>query len=520
MENNAQPKLTKPESIKAESTQPVDKTLLAAIDLGSNSFRLEIGRVDSGHIERVEYLKEAVRQGGDLDEDRNLTQESIDRGLRCLARFGERLKGFESVNVRAVATQTLREANNRDVFVKLAKKALGFDVEVISGVEEARLIYQGVSRFLPQSNDRRLVIDIGGRSTEFILGQGFTAHHTASLHVGSVAWSLKHFPNGEFTERAFERAEIAAESVFETLGVNFNRKQWDIAYGASGTVGAVADVLVQYGHNPDTITKENLLWLREELLRARYTDKLRLLGLKEDRKAVIGGGLSILLAVFDFLEIETLHVAKGALRHGLLYDMLASENSMVDLRNQSVNRLAKKFAVEMQHAENVADVAAKLFDKVTEPIQLTTNERQALSQKLRWAGLLHEIGSIVSPIDAHLHGAYILDHADLQGFAQSELHCLSLLILGHRAKLKKLEADFSDPFFVLQLACLRIAVILCHARKMPNLRGLSLSHAAQTITLTLPKNWAEKYPQSYYLLDEETFAWLKTEWTFEINFSD
>ncbi len=496
---------------------PVEKSLLAAIDLGSNSFRLEIGRLDSGHIERIEYLKEAVRQGGDLDEDRNLTPESIERGLRCLARFAERLQGFEATHVRAVATQTLREANNRDVFIKLAKKALGFNVEVISGVEEARLIYQGVSRFLPQSNDRRLVIDIGGRSTELILGQGFTSNHTASLHVGSVAWSLKHFGHGEFTENAFTRAEIAAESIFDTLGVNFSHKHWDVAYGASGTVGAIADVLVQYGRPVDTVTKEGLYWLREELLRAKSVDKLRLLGLKEERKAVIAGGLSIMLGVFDFLNIETLNVAKGALRHGLLYDMLARDNEMIDLRNASVQRLARKFDVDEAHGTTVAEVSCKLFDKITEDIQFANGERESHARKLRWASMLHEIGSIVSPIDAHLHGAYILEHAEPPGFAQSELHCLSLLILGHKGKLKRLEADFSDRIFVMQLACLRLAVILCHARQMPNLRGIHLQYLGNKITLSLPKSWPEKYPQSYYLLDEEVLVWQKTNWLFMLN---
>lgn len=500
----------------SNSNTPVDKTLLAAVDLGSNSFRLEIGQLDSGHIQRIEYLKEAVRQGGDLDEDRNLTQESMERGLKCLARFGERLQGFDAMHVRAVATQTLREANNRDVFLKLAKKALGFEVEVISGVEEARLIYQGVSRFLPQSNERRLVIDIGGRSTEFILGQGFESQHTASLHVGSVAWSLKHFSTGEFTEKAFDRAQIAAESVFETLGVNFNRKQWDVAYGASGTVGAVAEVLLQYGYPVDVVTKEGLLWLREELLKAKHIDKLRMLGLKEDRKPVIGGGLSILLAVFDFLGIESLNVAKGALRHGLLYDMLARENDMVDLRNLSVNRLARKFDVDELQAQTVAEVAGKLFEKIGEDTNFATGERQVHARKLKWAAQLHEIGNIVSPIDAHLHGAYILEHADPPGFSQSELHCLSLLILGHKAKLKKLVADFSDRIFVMQLACIRLAVILCHARKIPNLRGIQLSINSESISLALPKNWPEKYPQSYYLLDEEIVAWQKTPWAFEV----
>lgn len=495
---------------------PADKSLLAAIDLGSNSFRLEIGRLDSGHIERVEYIKEAVRQGGDLDEDRNLTAEAIDRGIRCLSRFGERLQGFDASNVRAVATQTLREANNKNHFLKLAKKALGFEVEVISGVEEARLIYQGVSRFLPQSNDRRLVIDIGGRSTEFILGHGFESSHTASLHVGSVAWSLKHFATGEFTEKAFTRAEISAESIFETLGANFNHQHWDIAYGASGTVGAVADVLSQYDRPTDSITKEGLYWLRDELLRARYTDKLRLNGLKEDRKPVIGGGLSILIAAFEFLKIDTLNVAKGALRHGLLYDMLARDNDMLDLRNASIQRLARKFDVDESHAKTVAMVAGKLFEKASVTIDLTPDEHYKHARKLGWAALLHEVGGIISPVDAHLHGAYILEHTEPVGFSQSELHCLSLLILGHRGKLKRLEADFSDRIFVLQLMCLRLAVILCHARQMPNLRGIQLDFNHDAFRLSLPKSWPKKYPQSYYLLDEETLVWQKVNCQFEL----
>lgn len=496
-----------------------DKTLLAAIDLGSNSFRLEIGRLDGGHIERVEYLKEAVRQGGGLDENRNLTAESIERGVRCLARFGESLKGFEAKHVRAVATQTLREANNREVFVKLAKKALGFDVEVISGVEEARLIYQGVSRFLPQSDEKRLVMDIGGRSTEFILGQGFSAQHTASLHVGSVAWSLKHFASGEFTEKAFTRAEIAAESIFETLGESFNHSAWDVAYGASGTVGAVADVLSQYGRPPDVIKLQDLHWLREELLRTKHVDKLRMLGLKEDRKPVIAGGLSILIAIFDYFKIESLNVATGALRHGLLYDMLANAHEMVDLRNASVQRLVRKFDVDAAHADNVASVAEKLFKQASTDIHFAPNEQQMHADKLRWAGQLHEIGRMISPVDAHLHGAYILDHTEPAGFSQKELHCLSLLILGYKGKLKRLETDFSDRIFVMQLICLRIAVILCHARSMPNLRAIQLQLSHQTFKLVLPQIWGEKYPQSLYLLEEEAIAWQKNNWRFEVGIS-
>lgn len=493
-----------------------DKSLLAAIDLGSNSFRLEIGRLDGGQIQRVEYIKEPVRQGGDLDENRNLKPEAIDRGLRCLARFAERLQGFDASHVRAVATQTLREANNRDVFLKLAQKTLGFDVEVISGVEEARLIYQGVNRFLPQSDEKKLVVDIGGRSTEFIIGKDFNAHHMASMHVGSVAWSMKHFAAGEFTEKIFSRAEIAAISIFETLGEQYSSRHWERAYGASGTIGAVADVLMQYGGAPDVITRDGLLWLREELLRARTVDKLRLNGLREDRKPVIGGGLSVLIAVFEFLQIDALNVAKGALRHGLLYDMLAHEDTMLDLRNASLRRLARKFDVDQNQASIVADVSVKLFEKISADITFAPGEQQSHTRKLRWAAQLHEIGSLISPVDAHIHGAYILDHTEPQGFAQSELHCLSLLILGQRGKIKRLEADLSNRIFVMQLVCLRLAVIFCHARKKPNLRGIQLQADSGSITLSLPANWTQKFPQSSYLLDEEALTWQKAGWQYRL----
>jgi exopolyphosphatase/guanosine-5'-triphosphate,3'-diphosphate pyrophosphatase len=224
-----------------------------------------------------------------------------------------------------------------------------------------------------------------------------------------------------------------------------------------------------------------------------------------------------MLGVFDFLNIETMNVAKGALRHGLMYDMLAQDTTMLDMRNASVLHLMHKFAVDEPHAKTVALVAEKLFEKISADTQFAAGEQAAHARKLQWASLLHEMGCMVSPIDAHLHGAYILDHAEPAGFSQNELHRLSLLVLGYRGKLKRLEADFSDRIFVMQLACLRLAVILCHARQMPNLRGLQLSAQHNSITLSLAASWAEKYPQSYYLLDEETVAWQKTNWAFSLS---
>lgn len=493
------------------------ETLLAAVDLGSNSFRLEIGRYDGGQIQRVDYIKETVRQGGDLDEDRNLTPEAIDRGLKCLARFGEALTGFPKECVRAVATQTLREARNRDYFITLAKKALGYNIEVISGVEEARLIYQGVSRFLPQSDERRLVIDIGGRSTEFILGQHLDAKTTDSLRVGSVAWSLKYFPNGELFETHFYRAEIAAESFLDAIASTYSPKHWDVAYGASGTVGAIGDVLTLAGFKEGEVSKKGLDWLRAELIRAKTVDKLKLAGLKEDRKAVVGGGLSILLAVFALLKIDTLQVARGALRHGLLYDMVAESNDdMSDMREASVKLLANRFSVNLVHANHVKQTAIVLFDSVASDLSLNATELSAQRLLLGWAAQCHEIGYAISHAESHRHGAYILDHTELMGFSQTELHHLSQLVLGHYGKLKKLDLSHVNTTFIAMLACLRLAVILCHARKKPDTKAIRLRLQDHAIGLYLKQSWLEKHPQSAYLLEEEALAWEKINWRFAV----
>ncbi len=484
--------------------------LLAAIDLGSNSYRLEIGRQDDGHIQRTEYIKETVRQGNGLDEARNLTPEAMQRGWDCLARFAERLAGFKRAQVRAVATQTLREARNRDEFLVKARQVLGFPIDVISGREEARLIYQGVAHLLPQSAERRLVVDIGGRSTELILGQSLAATVTESLRVGSVAWSMKYFPQGQFTVQAFESAEIAAKAVLDEALDAYRPETWDVAYGSSGTIGAVADVLAAAGGPAGLITRAGLDWLRERLLEARSADRLRMDGLKDDRRPVVGGGVSVLRAVFDLLGIEEMQAAQGALRHGVLYDLLDREQGDTDVRSSTVQRLATKFGVDAGQAQRVGKVACQLLRQLRageSAAELARHER-----KLGWAAQLHEVGSAISHSDYHKHGAYILDNADAPGFAQPELHRLGLLVLGHRGKLRKLDADFEDALFVHQLLCLRLAVILCHARRDPDLKGLQVRATDQQVTLGLRPEWAKAFPQSAHLLREETVAWQKTPW--------
>ncbi len=495
-------------------------TRLAAVDLGSNSFRLEIGRIEHGQFYRTEYLKETVRQGNGLDENRHLTPVAMQRGWDCLARFGERLAGFAPDEVTAVATQTLREARNRDAFLKPGSRLLGFPIDVISGTEEARLIYQGVAQALARKEERRLVIDIGGRSTEIILGSGLEPLQMESYRVGSIAWSMRYFADGQFTKRSFQTAEIAAKAVLDEAMALYQPSQWDVAYGSAGTVNAVGDVLLASGWPAGSVTLEGLQWLMERLIAAQSAERLRLPGMKEDRKAIIGGGLSILLALFDLLGIQRLEQTSGGLRHGLLMDMLGQRQQFSDLRSHSVERLAAKFGADPLHGKRVGQVANVLLRQLyaNSPGQVEAVASK-LGQKLIWAGHLHEIGSSISHSDYHKHGAYILDNTDAMGFALTELHRLSLLVLGHRGKLRKLDVDFSDSEFVQQLLALRVAVALCHARRDPDLDGISLSRdttGENSFVLTYRSSWAQTYPQSAHLLAEESVAWQKTPWVLRV----
>lgn len=485
-------------------------TLLAAIDLGSNSFRLEIGRYHSGHIERIEYLKETVRQGSGLDDDKVLSQAAMQRGWECLARFAERLHGFKKQQVRAVATQTLREARNREEFLRHAQAILGFAIEVVSGHEEARLIYQGVSRLLPHSDEKRLVVDIGGRSTEMILGQGYTAHAMESYRLGSVAWSGRYFERGVVTAAAFKTAEVAAKAVLDEALDTFPPTEWNIAYGSSGTVSAVAEMLGANGWATGLVTRSGLDWLTERLVRAGNVDALKLDGLKDDRRPVIAGGVAVLRAIFDLFDIQQMLPAQGALRHGALYDLIDRETDGGDVRERTVNWLSQRFSIDTAQARRVGEVAMALFAQVA----AQDDQNQRYSQKLAWAARLHEIGTHISHDRAHHHGAYVLDHVDAPGFSIPELHRMSLLVLGQRGKLRKLEEALQDELFAKQLLCLRLAVMLCHARQMPEHSAVRLSYKAGAFRLTTQPGWARRYPQSAWLLSEEVLAWQKTAWKF------
>lgn len=495
---------------------------LAAIDLGSNSFRLEIGLALHGRYRRVEYLKETVRLGAGLDADGLLTEEATQRGLACLAHFAQRLDGYAPAQVRAVATQTLREARNRDAFLTRAQSALGMPIEVISGREEARLIFAGVARLQP-SDARRLVVDIGGRSTEMIIGAGLTPKRTESFQVGSVSLSMSCFPDGRLTEDAFRRAQIAAGAEFEEALAPFGRKHWREALGSSGTASAVSQLLAASGITDGRITPDGLRWCIAQCLDAGHIDRLALPGLRDDRRAVIAGGLAILYTLATHFGIEVLLPARGALRQGVIFDLAERRFAArdpahaQDMRDASVLDLQRRFMVDTEHAARVAAVADALYTSVlpragnglsSEPQPEPQREqRRELRRELQWAAALHEMGMMVSHHDHHRHSAYLLSHADAAGFSQSQQRRLGDLVLAQRGSLRKSEAALGSEAFAWQALCLRLAIIKCHARSDVDPGVLKLERHGAEARLGLARGWAQSHPRTMYLLGAEVASW-------------
>lgn len=482
-------------------------SLLAAVDMGSNSFRLEIGEVArGGRYRRIDYLKETVRLGGGLDDNGHLTESAVLRGLDCLGRFAQRLRGFALHQVRAVATQTLREARNRDAFLLQAQTTLGYPIEVISGREEARLIYAGVARLQP-SDRPRLVIDIGGRSTEMILGHGRHPRQAESFQVGSVSLSMKYFPEGRYTEAGFRAAQIAAGAELEEALEPFARQHWTEALGSSGTVGAVAQLLVANGVSKDgSITPDGLRWCMEQCLQAQRHDDLALAGLKPERRAVLGGGLAILYTLAVHFGIDRLLPTRGALRQGVIFDLderldAARSARHKDMRDASVHQLQRRFGVDEAQAGRVQQIALQLYHDAWPEADLEA------VRELGWSAALHEIGMMVSHHDHHRHSAYLLAHVDAPGFSQSQQRRVGELVLGQRGGLRKLETAMEQESVAWQVLCLRLAVILCHARGDVSPQAARLHRSSRSALLALDARWAEAHPRTLHLLNEEVDTW-------------
>ena len=489
---------------------------LAAVDMGSNSFRLEIAQLVHGRYRRSDYLKEAVRLGAGLDADGQLSDAAVQRGLACLRRFATRLAAFGAGSVRAVATQTLREARNRNAFLLRAQEALGFPIEVISGREEARLIYAGVS-FLQPSDEPRLVVDIGGRSTELILGSGRVPSAAESFGVGCVSLSMRFFPQGQLSEAAFRAAQVAAGAELEEALQPFARKHWREALGSSGTAGAVSQVLQAAGITDGRITPAGLRWCIEHAIDAGHIDHIELPGLKAERRAVLPGGLAILYTLMANFGMAEILPAKGALRQGVIIDLHERIDALQrqrpgDARDATVAQLQQRFGVDTPQAERVAGVALTLFDQVMPDArggaELTGADTDT-RRELAWACALHEIGQMVSHHDHHRHSAYLLAHVDAPGFSQSQQRRIGELVLSQRGGLRKVEPMLASETFAWQVLCLRLAVIKNHARGEAGQAELSLRVRGREAHLSFSPQWADSHPRTIYLLAEEAAAWAR-----------
>ncbi|WP_414430701.1 exopolyphosphatase [Alcanivorax sp. IL3] len=476
---------------------------LAAIDLGSNSFHMVVARQVHGEVQILDGLSEKVQLGAGLDRDNRLDGETQERALDCLGRFAQRIAGIPRGSVRVVGTNTLRQARNAREFIDRAEAVLGHDIEIVAGREEARLIYLGVAHSLADDAGQRLVVDIGGGSTELIIGERFESTETESLHMGCVSFAQRFFADGSITEKAFDRAVTAARQEVLSIHANYRRLGWLQAVGASGTIKAISQVCVDNGWSETGITMEGLKKARKKVIKAGKVEQLDLKGLREDRRAIFPSGLAILYGIFEQLSIDQMEVSGGALREGLLYDLLG-RFAHEDVRERSIQSLMSRHHVERTQAERVCDTATGLYGQVAKSWQLDDGE---LADTLRWGALLHEVGLAVSHSQFHKHGAYLVTNSDLPGFSRQEQQAVAVLVRGHRRKLplsalSELPDDEQQGLLRLCLV-LRLSARLHHARCDEVIPEMVLKAEDNTLSLQFPAHWLEEHPLTLADLEQE-----------------
>ncbi len=478
--------------------------LLAAVDLGSNSFHLQVGRVVGGQIYPLDTLREVVRLGAGLTAEKRIDRATQARALDALQRIGERLRGLPRSAVRAVGTNALRVAKNAPQFLREARAALGFPIEVIAGREEARLIYLGVAHSMPPSTQNRLVVDIGGGSTEFIIGKGLEPLLTESLYMGCVSYSLAYFPDGRVEKSRMKKAELAARQELAGMVREYREQGWQEAAGSSGTARALEAILRENGFTDDGITLEGLERLKSVLIKHERADPDRIAGLRKDRAPVLPGGLAIMLAAFSELKIERMAVSDGALRHGVLYDLLGRVQHR-DMREATVAEFMRRHHVDTAQAERVRSLALKIFDSITAEKEEQETERLLLD----WAARLAEIGLSVAHAQYHKHSAYILSNADMPGFSKMEQAQLSLLVLAHRGSLDKLRGMVAKDVDWTLLVALRLAALLHRSRSEVRLPVIHASKKKSTFTVELDARWLAANSLTAAELRDEIKDWNK-----------
>jgi exopolyphosphatase/guanosine-5'-triphosphate,3'-diphosphate pyrophosphatase len=476
--------------------------LLAAVDLGSNSFRLQVGRVVDDQIYPLDGLKDTVRLAAGLGQGKLLDGPSQLRAIEALSRFNERLRGFDPDQVRAVATNTLRVAKNAPQFLPQAEAALGFPVEVIAGREEARLIYVGVAHTLPNPSSQQLVIDIGGGSTELIIGRSFEPLALESLYMGCVAFSLRYFPDGRMDKRSLREAELAARRELEAIEHPYRLLGWDEAVGSSGTARALLDIMELNGWSQGVLTREGMEKLRSLLLRAGDVNRLGIPGLRPDRLPVLAGGFAIMSAVFDAFGLERMSFSEGALRLGVLYDLLGRYHHQ-DLRDATVLQFMRRYQVDQKQVERVRSTALRLFHELNPGMGDDHPDRQMLN----WAACLHELGISVAHAGYHKHSAYIVGNADMPGFSRMDQSRLARIILAHRGKLEKVNSASADLRDWSLILCLRQAALLHRSREDFSELPLSIGRNETAYLLNASTEWLTGSPLTAASLQDELRLW-------------
>ena len=479
---------------------------IAAVDLGSNSFRLQLAQVDDGRILFQDSLKETVRLGAGLRKDKSLDEAVQARAIACLERFGERLRGFPPQAVRAVATNTFRVARNSAQLLKEAQAALGFPIEVIAGREEARMIFVGVSRSLPPVQHKRLVVDIGGGSTEFIIGAGIAPQKMESLCMGCVSYSMQYFPEGRISAGNMQKAEIAAAAEIQNISKQFTAGQWREAIGSSGTARALGEImrLNDLGGSEDgAITRDGLTRLRQIMIKAGNSGKLELQGLSADRAAVLPGGFAIMHAAFDALNIERMTTVATALREGVLYELVGRMQHR-DTREATVRSFMRRYHVDREQAKRVQKLALRLLKQVGQTLSM---DIAVARQYLVWAASLHEIGQSIAHSGFHKHSAYIIENADMSGFSNTEQATLGLLLRAQRRSLGKAGLPAGDDDRGLLVLILRLATLFHRNRLADHTAELKLSRIKHGFCLEIAQDWLARNPLTAAELESEQACW-------------
>ncbi|MEL0550266.1 MULTISPECIES: guanosine-5'-triphosphate,3'-diphosphate diphosphatase [Enterobacteriaceae] len=488
-------------------------SLYAAIDLGSNSFHMLVVREVAGSIQTLSRIKRKVRLAAGLNSDNALSADAMERGWQCLRLFAERLQDIPPVQIRVVATATLRLAVNADEFLAKAREILGCPVQVISGEEEARLIYQGVAH-TTGGEDRRLVVDIGGASTELVTGTGAQTTSLFSLSMGCVTWLERYFADRNLTKENFELAEDAAREVLRPITDTLNYHGWKVCVGASGTVQALQEIMMAQGMD-ERITLAKLQQLKQRAIQCGRLEELEIEGLTLERALVFPSGLAILIAIFSELNIQCMTLAGGALREGLVYGMLHLSVDQ-DIRSRTLRNIQRRFMIDTEQAQRVSHLAAHLVNQLDDSWELESLSRELLAS----ACALHEIGLSVDFKRAPQHAAYLVSNLDLPGFTPAQKKLLATLLLNqtNAIDLSSLHQQNAVKPRVAEHLCrlLRLAILFASRRRDDLLPAIGLTVDGEKLMLTLPDEWLESHPLGREMVEQECQWQSYVHWPLEV----